>query len=160
MLFTLRPLALESEGLVAALRQLAEKMQENHDQLLVVEADDDVVDDLEVGKQGVIFFIVEEAVNNARKHARAKQILIRLKRKGDILYVEIEDNGVGFDVPSVQSNYDQRGSLGMVNLHERAELVNGILKLDSAPGKGTRVMVTVPVTIEAAERLHRPGFTG
>jgi signal transduction histidine kinase len=158
MLFTLRPLALESEGLVAALRQLAEKMQENHDQLVVVEADDDVVDDLEVGKQGVIFFIVEEAVNNARKHARAKQITIRLKRKGDILFVEIEDNGVGFDVASVQSNYDQRGSLGMVNLHERAELVNGILKLDSAPGKGTRVIVTVPVTIEAAERLHRPGF--
>lgn len=160
MLFTLRPLALESEGLVPALRQLSEKMMENHGQEVIIEAADDVVDDLEVGKQGVIFFIIEEAVNNARKHARAKHIWVRLKRKKDLLYLEVEDDGVGFDVAGVQANYEQRGSLGMVNLHERAELVNGILKLDSAPGQGTRVSVTVPVTIEAAERLHRAGFGG
>jgi signal transduction histidine kinase len=160
MLFTLRPLALESEGLVPALHQLSEKMMENHQQEVIVEAKDDVVDDLEVGKQGVIFFIIEEAVTNARKHARARHIWIRLNRKKDLLHLEVEDDGVGFDVASVQSNYDQRGSLGMVNLHERSELVNGILKLDSAPGRGTRVAVTVPVTVDASERLHRAGFGG
>jgi signal transduction histidine kinase len=158
MLFTLRPLVLESEGLVAALGQLSEKMAENHDQSILVEADNGVADDLEMGKQGVIFFIVEEAVNNARKHADASQIWVRLKRKKDVLYLEVEDNGTGFDVEKVQSNYEQRGSLGMVNLHERTELVNGIIKIDSAPGRGTRIGVTVPVTMEAAEKLHRPGF--
>jgi signal transduction histidine kinase len=158
MLFTLRPLILESEGLIPALNQLSEKMRENHNQNVIIEADENVLEDMEVGKLGVIFFIVEEAVNNARKHARAKHIWVRLTRKGDLIRLEIEDDGVGFDVSSMQSNYEQRDSLGMVNLHERAELVNGILKIDSAPGGGTRITVTVPGTIEAAERLHRPGF--
>jgi signal transduction histidine kinase len=158
MLFTLRPLVLESEGLVAALRQLSEKMDENHNQNVVIETKDDVADDLEMGKQGVIFFIVEEAVNNARKHAEAKHIWVRVGRKKDVLYLEIEDDGKGFDVERVQSNYEQRGSLGMVNLHERTELVNGIIKIESHPGRGTKIRVTIPVTMEAADKLHRPGF--
>ena len=158
MLFTLRPLILESEGLIPALNQLSEKMRENHNQNVIIEADESVLEDMEVGKLGVIFFIVEEAVNNARKHARAKHIWVRLTRNGDLIHLEIEDDGVGFDVSSIQSNYEQRDSLGMVNLHERAEIVNGILKIDSSPGGGTRILVTVPGTIEAAERLHRPGF--
>ncbi len=158
MLFTLRPLVLESEGLIAALGQLSEKMLENHNQNVVIEAKEDVAENLEMGKQGVIFFIVEEAVNNARKHAEADHIWVRLRRKKDLLQLEIEDDGKGFDVDRVQDNYEQRGSLGMVNLHERTELVNGIIKIESNPGRGTKVSVTVPVTMEAAEKLHRPGF--
>ena len=158
MLFTLRPLVLESEGLLGALEQLSEKMMENHGQNVVVEAKNGIVDDLEVGKQGVIFFIVEEAVNNARKHANAKHVWIRLKRRGDNLQLEIEDDGVGFNVEQVQDNYERRGSLGMVNLYERAELVNGILKINSQPGRGTRILVTIPATIEAAEKLHQAGY--
>jgi signal transduction histidine kinase len=160
MLFTLRPLVIESEGLVAALNQLAEKMKENHDQEVVVEAAPDVMDNIEVGKQGVMFFIAEEAANNARKHSGAATIWIRMARKNDLLYLEIEDNGKGFDVKSVQDNYDQRGSLGLLNLRERAELVNGLLQIQSQPGKGTRVVATIPLTIEAGERMHRPGFNG
>jgi len=158
MLFTLRPLVLESEGLVQALRQLSEKMEENHGQNVVIETKDEVADDLEMGKQGVIFFIVEEAANNARKHANADHIWVRMLRKGDLLHLEIEDDGRGFDLERVQSNYEQRGSLGMVNLHERTELVNGIIKIDSKPGRGTKVKVVIPVTMEAAEKLHRHGF--
>lgn len=158
MLFTLRPLVLESEGLVPALRQLAEKMRENHQQEVTVEAEDDAVNDMELGKQGVIFFIVEEAVNNARKHARAAHVWVRMKRRGELLNLEIEDDGVGFDVDRVTSNYEQRGSLGMINLHERAELVNGILKIQSQRGRGTRITVTIPTSMEAAERLHKPGY--
>jgi signal transduction histidine kinase len=159
MLFTLRPLVLESEGLIPALKQLAEKMLENHNQNVIVEALNNVVDDMEVGKLGVIFFIVEEAVNNARKHAKADHIWIRLKRKKDLILLEVQDDGVGFNLSAVEADYERRGSLGMVNLHERAELVNGVLRIDSAEGKGTRVAVTIPATMEAAERLHRSGFS-
>lgn len=158
MLFTLRPLVLESEGLLAALEQLAEKMLENHKQKVTIQASPDVVENMEVGKQGVVFFIVEEAVNNARKHAQADNIWVRLKRRGEFLRLEVQDDGVGFDVASVEDSYDQRGSLGMVNLRERAEMVNGVLRIDSVPGKGTRVAVTIPLTIEAAERLHHSGL--
>ena len=68
--------------------------------------------------------------------------------------MEIEDDGLGFDVEAVHRSYDNRGSLGMVNLRERSELVTGLLNLDSAPGKGTRVQVYIPLTEEAADRLH------
>lgn len=158
MLFTLRPLVLESEGLVPAFHQLAEKMFETHGQRVTIEAEDGVADELEVGKQGVLFFIAEEAVNNARKHAQAKNVWIRMRRHQDVLAMDIVDDGRGFDVQAVETNYEKRGSLGMVNLRERAELVNGILKLESVPGQGTRVRVIVPLSVEAAERLHRAGF--
>jgi signal transduction histidine kinase len=158
MLFTLRPLVLESEGLVVALHQLARNLKENHNQNVVVEAQPDCVDDLEVGKQGVVFFIVDEAVNNARKHAQAEHIWVRLVRKGDLLLLEVEDDGVGFDLSAVESNYDQRGSLGMVNLRERAEMVRGLISIETGEGKGTRIRVTIPMTMEAAEKIHRSGY--
>ncbi|MBN2556518.1 MAG: GAF domain-containing protein [Anaerolineales bacterium] len=158
MLFTLRPLVLESKGLVPALEQLADKMRENHHQNVSVDATPGVVDGLEMGKQGVVFYIVEEAVNNARKHAKAEKIVVRLRRRGDMLRLEIEDDGIGFDVSAVQNNYEDRESMGMVNLRERSELVNGILRIHSNKGEGTLISVTVPMTVEAAERMQRPGF--
>lgn len=158
MLFTLRPLVLETEGLVSALRHLAGKMDETHGQQVLVEAEPGAVDDVEIGKQGVLFYIAEEAVTNARKHAKASHIWVRLKRAGDLLTLEIQDDGVGFDVAQVEANYEQRGSLGMINLHERAELLNGLMRIDSARGRGTRIVALVPLTPEEADRLHRPGF--
>jgi signal transduction histidine kinase len=68
--------------------------------------------------------------------------------------LEIEDDGMGFDVEAVNKSYDKRGSLGMINLRERTELVNGLLNIDSASGKGTRVQVYIPLTEEAADQLH------
>lgn len=157
MLFTLRPLILESEGLRAALKDLARKHEETHGQVVHIDVDPKIESAMEVGKQGVVFFIVEEAVNNARKHARAEHIWVRLKPNGQMAILEIEDNGAGFDVAAVQDNYEQRGSLGMINLYERAEVVQGILQIDSTPGQGTRISVRIPMTVEAAESLHRIG---
>jgi signal transduction histidine kinase len=159
MLFTLRPLILESEGLSAALQDLANKVQETHHQQVLVEADPKVEEQMEVGKQGVVFFIVEEAVNNARKHAKAEHIRIRLRKRGEMALLEIQDDGVGFDVQSVEEDYQRRGSLGMINLQERAEMVNGVLRIDSAPGRGTNVTVSIPLSVEAAERMHKQHFS-
>jgi signal transduction histidine kinase len=155
MLFTLRPLILESQGLSAALQAMAEKMGETFSQKVAVNIDAKLTDQLEMGKQGVIFYIVEEAVNNARKHASAPTIGVQLAQyEPGIALLEIVDDGVGFDVQAVDKAYDKRGSLGMVNLRERTELVNGLLNIDSAPGKGTRVQVYIPLTEDAADRLH------
>ncbi len=155
MLFTLRPLVLESQGLRAALEAMAEKMRETYDQNVHVEVDENIANQMEIGKQGVIFYIVEEAVNNARKHAAAANIWVSLRPlEQGLALLEIRDDGVGFDVEKVTEAYEQRGSLGMVNLRERTELVNGLLHIDSAPGKGTNVQVFIPLTEEAADRLH------
>jgi signal transduction histidine kinase len=155
MLFTLRPLVLESQGLVAALKSMAEKTKEIYSQNVNINVDESILENIEMGKQGVIFFIVEEAVNNARKHAQAGRIWVNLHlSKPGLALLEIQDDGIGFDVAAVTRTYDQRGSLGMVNLKDRTELVNGVLGIQSVPGKGTRVQVYIPMTEEAADQLH------
>jgi signal transduction histidine kinase len=155
MLFTLRPLVLESQGLVAALKSMAEKTKETYAQNVNINVDESILETIEMGKQGVIFFIVEEAVNNARKHAQAGRIWVNLHlSKPGLALLEIQDDGIGFDVAAVTRTYDQRGSLGMVNLKDRTELVNGVLGIQSVPGKGTRVQVYIPMTEEAADQLH------
>jgi signal transduction histidine kinase len=155
MLFTLRPLILESQGLKAALQAMAEKMRETYSQNVVIDVSERIIEDVEMGKQGVIFYIVEEAVNNARKHAAAANIWVRFKELDPgLAMLEVQDDGIGFDVSAVNKAYDTRGSLGMINLRERTELVNGLLNVQSQSGKGTFIQVYIPLTEEAADRLH------
>ncbi len=147
MLFTLRPLVLESKGLVSALYQLASKMYETHGQAVQVESELTVTDGLDMSKQAVVFFIAEEAINNAHKHAEAANIWVELTRtEADTILLEVRDDGVGFNVGAVDANYEQRGSLGMVNMRERSELVNGVLRIISAEGEGTRIVLEVPIS--------------
>jgi len=79
MLFTLRPLILESQGLIAALLSMAEKTKETFAQDVLIKVDESILKSIDMGKQGVIFYIVEEAVNNARKHAQAAHIWVSLR---------------------------------------------------------------------------------
>lgn len=144
MLFTLRPLVLETQGLGAALKQLGEKMQETHGQAVVVRLGRDVESVLSAHQQGILFYTVEEAVNNARKHAKAPVINVALGRKDKMLVCQIADNGVGFDT-SILNNYENRGSLGMVNMKERVELLDGRFRIDSQPGKGTSITIYIPI---------------
>jgi len=156
MLFTLRPLVLETQGLTPAFKQLAEKMKETHDLNVLVESQTDIDSLIESHAQGVLFYIVEEAVNNARKHAKAEHIWVRLYRQEDYAVIEVQDDGAGFDLSAVDSNYEKRGSLGMVNMRERAELAEGTLKIDSTIGKGTRISILVPVMTDPNMLLDAP----
>ena len=156
MLFTLRPLVLESQGLIPALKSMAEKIHETYNQLVIIQADPGVVDQLEPAKQTVAFYIAEEAINNARKHAKAEHIWVRLKPlQGNLALLEIEDDGMGFDIKAVDLSYDNRGSLGMVNMRERTELVNGVIQIDSTQGKGTHIRLLIPLNEEASDRIRR-----
>jgi LPXTG-motif cell wall-anchored protein len=156
MLFTLRPLVLETQGLGAALKQLGEKMQETHGQAVVVRLGRDVESLLSAHQQGVLFYTIEEAVNNARKHAKASVINVTLGRKERTLICQIADNGVGFDT-SILNNYEKRGSLGMVNMKERIELLDGSFRIDSAPGKGTSITIYIPIKAQQAKADDEQG---
>jgi two-component sensor histidine kinase len=144
MLFTLRPLVLETQGLLPALQQLAEKMKDTYDLTVTIEGQPDVESFLDINGQGVLFYIIEEAVNNARKHAQSDEIWVRLYRHEGMIATEIEDHGVGFDVEAVDASYDRRGSLGMINMRERAEIIEGTLRIESAKGQGTKITVLIP----------------
>jgi signal transduction histidine kinase len=155
MLFTLRPLVLESQGLTAALESMAEKMRETFNQMVLLTIDEHVVEQMEMNKQSVVFFIAEEAVNNARKHAGANNVWVRLSSlESDLALLEVQDDGIGFDLNAIDADYENRGSLGMVNMRERTELVNGVFQVVSSQGGGTRIQVLIPLSETASDRLH------
>jgi signal transduction histidine kinase len=158
MLFTLRPLELESQGLVGALKAMAEKTHETYDQNVYVEGDENLISRLEMNRQPIVFYIAEEAINNACKYAQASHIWVRMREYDrDLLMLEVQDDGIGFERNGAEIASEKRGSLGLKNMKERAEMVDGIFRLESAVGKGTTVRVFIPLTTEAAERLHRGG---
>ncbi|HIP88069.1 MAG TPA: GAF domain-containing protein [Anaerolineales bacterium] len=145
MLFTLRPLILETQGLRAALAQYIAKRAETDPLPVHLEAPEGVDERLNKDAQGVIFYIIEEAISNARKHAQAENVWVRLRVEDNTFIAEVEDDGRGFDLDTVLADYTSRGSLGMTNMFERAELVGGQLDIQTAPGRGTRVILTVPL---------------
>jgi signal transduction histidine kinase len=121
----------------------------------------DVESYLDAHQQGVIFYIIEEAVNNARKHAQAALVNISVTKRDDMIIVQVADNGQGFNTGAVRANYDQRGSLGMVNMRERAALLDATLSVDSMEGKGTVITVVVPLkspeqSAQAMRHLRQP----
>jgi len=148
-LFRLRPLILESQGLVAALTHLAERLQETEPFAIHVEVDPAVDQALDPNARGLVFSIIEEAVNNARKHAEPRNVWIRARIEGDQLVVSVEDDGQGFDPQALRADYSRRGSLGMLSMMERAELLKGEFGVESAPGQGTRVQLRVPLPVPA-----------
>ncbi len=146
MLFTLRPLVLENQGLTAALGQLADKSKESYDQPVTIRVGQNVERVLDTHQQGVIFYIIEEAVGNARKHAKASMVTVNVYKQEDVVLVNISDNGVGFDTTEAEKKaMDRGGHLGMINLRERAEILGGTLRMESASGKGTSITVVVPI---------------
>jgi signal transduction histidine kinase len=148
MLFTLRPVVLETEGLVAALNEYASNLQQTNGLTVKIDAER-YRNCLDAEAEGVVFAIIEEAVNNAKKHAEASSIWVRLKVERGFFVVQVEDDGCGFDVKAVERSYGARGSLGLVNLRERADLVDGSLTINSTPGEGTEVSLVVPLVTEA-----------
>ncbi|MBN1218388.1 MAG: GAF domain-containing sensor histidine kinase [Anaerolineae bacterium] len=147
LLFDLRPVILETQGLFPALELYAERLQET-EQLNVVLTTTHEFARLSSRAEVAIFAVIQEAVNNARKYAYASRIDLILDpdEDNDILTVSIKDNGVGFDVQTVKGRYDERGSLGMINMQERADGVNGTFKIRSEVGKGTEVTLSLPLS--------------
>ena len=144
MLFTLRPLVLETQGLTAAVETVITRIKET-DGLNIRLVGGQYGELLNEQAQGVVFSIVEEALGNARKYSRASQIQVRFWQEDNLFVALVQDNGVGFDVQAVNHDYSSRGSLGMVNMRERADRINGSLRLDSTLGHGTSVTLVVPL---------------
>ncbi|MBI2845452.1 MAG: sensor histidine kinase, partial [Chloroflexi bacterium] len=135
LLFELRPLILESEGLAAALRAYAEQIPAEgvaiHLEL------SDFSRRLGFAKEEAIFDILQEAVTNARKHAQAENIHLRLQGEKGYLVCFVEDDGRGFKVTQAEKASERRMHFGLLNMRERAEMIKASLAVESAPGKGT-----------------------
>jgi signal transduction histidine kinase len=144
MLFTLRPLVLETQGLEAAIQTVIDRLIEN-DGLNIQFVGGQYSEILDDSAQSVVFSIVEEALGNARKYAKAKLVEVRFWQEEGLFVALVQDNGVGFDTQDVNRDYSSRGSLGMINMRERAERIDGSLRVESVINKGTKVTIVVPL---------------
>jgi two-component system sensor histidine kinase UhpB len=136
----LRPASLDHVGLVGALRQYTQTFSEQHDlpiQFEVVGLDERR---LSTAVETNLYRIVQEALTNVVRHAKASRIDVLLERRGDQLITIIEDDGIGFDLRSAGQN----SRLGLVGMRERAEMLDGTLMVESNGDTGTTIFVEVP----------------
>jgi two-component system, NarL family, sensor histidine kinase DevS len=142
----LRPSALDDFGLVAALERLAATVAEQSSIVIDFEArldDERLMPEAETA----LYRIVQEALTNAVKHARASRVSITLVRKEEFAVVVVEDDGQGFDPQATRP-----GALGLGGMRERMALVGGRLSVESAPGSGTTLAAEIPLALTG-----RPG---
>jgi two-component system sensor histidine kinase UhpB len=91
----------------------------------------------------VLYRIVQEALSNVAKHASASRVETHLSRKGRTLRLLVEDDGCGFDVEAAKGS--RQSGLGLFGMEERLALIGGTLRVESSPGKGTRLSAEVPL---------------
>jgi signal transduction histidine kinase len=145
LLFELRPIILETQGLVPALQSYVDRLEEN-DRFVPHFECGELLSELSPSVAGTVFSIVQEAITNIEKHAEARNVWIRLRKEQNQLVVVVEDDGKGFDVEFVTAHYDQGESFGLLNMKERAALIDGVLILDSKPHRqepGTKIELRV-----------------
>jgi signal transduction histidine kinase len=147
LLFELRPSTLDREGLVAALRLYAEHTARDTGWKV------DVVSSLEAEPTGdvsaLLYRIAQEAIVNARKHARASTLRVEVADAADGTVVRVSDDGVGFS-PDLTSP-PEPGHLGLTTMVERAELAGGWVRVLSTPGAGATVECWLPDDVSAGD---------
>jgi signal transduction histidine kinase len=138
LIFELRPPILAQEGLVAALQA---RLAAVEGRIAGLTATFDVQGDLRLPApvEEALYGIAQETLNNVFKHAQAHTVALTLWQEGQVVRLEIADDGTGFDPAAVQG----RGGLGLGGMTERAAQVGGRLMVDTTPGQGTRVRVEV-----------------
>jgi PAS domain S-box-containing protein len=148
LLFALRPPALDNEGLAAALHLYVEELGKSAS--TSYRLDDRLVSQPSQATRVIIYRIAQEVLTNVVKHAQASRSTILLSEREGGYFVRIEDDGIGFDGSAARS---RPGHLGLAAIQERAELADGWLKVESAPGAGTKVEFWLPPDREPQDHL-------
>lgn len=139
LMFDLRPSVLDDAGLAPALRAFAERACAPANLALDFQIHG-ARRRLSPHCETALFRIVQEAVNNVAQHARAKRVVIELRFEPARVIARVEDDGAGFDV----AHATRAGTMGLLGIRERAELLGGRLEIESRVGSGTRVRVEIP----------------
>ena len=99
-----------------------------------------------------LFRIVQEALNNIEKYARAKSVKLRISVRENSVVLKIQDDGQGFDAKTLNAGKKMRHGLGLTNMRERALSVGGTYEITSIPGRGTTIVVRVPLRTRVAKK--------
>src|SRR6185295_358849 len=142
----IRPAVLDDSGLEAALDDLIGQFSTS--EMMVTSKCDAEIGRLPDSVQTAIYRIVQEALNNARRHSGTDVVRIELKKANSQLQLDIQDFGCGFDVES-----DQKQGFGLLGMTERVRLLGGECSLHSEQDVGTRISVRLPIPLIEDERM-------
>ncbi len=140
LVYELRPLMLERDGLASALKQRLETVEGRAgvETKLVVEGAGLLPEHIETE----LYRIAQEALNNSLKHSNATSVAITLQTGRDPVSLTVIDNGRGFAAEEIAD----KGGLGLVSMQERAQRLGGRVEVESAPGEGVSITVTIPLS--------------
>ena len=138
----LRPTVLDDLGWIPAIRFLAESVSKRTHLLIQVKAA--FAGRLPGATETALYRIAQEALTNAAKHAKATRVWIQVRREDATLCCSIRDDGEGFDIRAVHAKGKRRG-LGLIGIQERLNAVGGTLSINSAPGRGTKLLIRIPL---------------
>lgn len=141
LLLHLRPVHLEGKKLSEGLNELLQELKSKVPIEILFEINEEI--SLSKGIEDHLFRIVQEALSNTLRHSRATKMEIKLQHGSDMIRLSIRDNGVGFDL-----QVKKHASYGIVSMKERVHEIGGSLHIITAPDKGTRIDIRVPLVIE------------
>ncbi len=136
----LRPLVLDESGIVAAIECLVHEVGKREKPEIAF-VHDIQPDRLAPPLEAALFRIVQEAMTNACRHSQSDKVRVKLMGENSHICVEVRDWGIGFDPEQIEEN-----RFGMQGIRERVRLLGGEIRIDTAPGKGTRIVVRLPAT--------------
>lgn len=143
----LRPGVIAEQGLVAAIRDYVERYRNLHGTAVTMRLDD-TLPRLPTETEIVLYRIVQEALQNAHKHARGAPVTVQLVARAGAIHLTVRDEGGGFDVKEVARRAG-RESWGLTSMRERADMIGARLTVTSHRGRGTEVAVAVPMAVPA-----------
>src|SRR5690606_727084 len=135
----LRPARLDQFGLAAALEELVDGWNEHHPDTFCTFSSSGPLDDLDETIEINVYRIVQESLTNVAKHSGANEAKVTIARTHGALQLEVRDDGAGFDPANI------RRGLGLLGIRERVEALAGAWALETAPGRGVAIRVTVPI---------------
>jgi PAS domain S-box-containing protein len=142
--YGLRPAMIDTLGVVSSLRELFNEVQQQTD-MEIHFFNRGIPERFEEGKELAIYRIAQEALNNIIRHARAKHVFVNLVKKDEKLSLSVEDDGVGFDQDKEMNPSRRKGPLGLLIMRERAVQFDGEFTIESQIGKGTHLLVEIPI---------------
>jgi signal transduction histidine kinase len=141
LILDLRPSVLDDLGLLSAIRWYGERHLESRG--IAVRCEFGEMPRLPPELETALFRICQETMSNVARHAQATAVLVQVGIEGDRIVVDIEDDGKGFE-PGEAARREGRRPWGLMGIRERAEILGGTARIESAPGKGTHVEVRIP----------------
>ncbi|WP_425271776.1 sensor histidine kinase [Paenibacillus protaetiae] len=147
IIFNLRPMTLDDLGLVPTLRKFVQDFEERTRIHTAFEMKGKEIR-LPSAMEAAIYRLVQEAYTNAQKHSNASHVILEMQFQAQQILITVEDNGSGFNQKLLDDPERQNAHFGLVGMRERVELVEGRMSIDSKPGQGTKIILTIPITAE------------